>query len=476
MSNQKTIVWFRKDLRLSDNPALTEALKNGEIIPIFILDEQGAGDFKMGQSSRWWLHKSLESLSEDLDGHLQIFQGDSLKIIRTIIDQTGATSIYWNRCYEPWAIARDTKIKKTLLDDGINAQSFNGSLLWEPHEILKSDGTPYKVFTPFFKNGCLKAQAPREIIAKPKKIEIFKRKLGKTLNDLDLFDKECDKRLGKYWQPGEKDAMHLLKKFIEYGLAEYKEGRNFPEKEVTSKLSASLHFGEISPNQMWYLVQDLGYDYANRENIQTFLTELGWREFAYNVLFFNPDMPRKNLDTKFDKVSWSYDKKLLKIWTEGQTGYPIIDAAMRELYQTGFMHNRMRMVVASFLIKNLMIHWHAGEDWFWDLLVDADVASNSFNWQWVAGCGYDAAPYFRIFNPILQAKKFDAQAEYIKKWVPELSKLPLKYIFEPYKAPIDVLDRAGIVLGTTYPKPIIDVQLSAKHALEVFKKSFKHSA
>lgn len=475
MGKQKVIVWFRKDLRIFDNPAFSQANEIGQIIPVYILDEYGADDFKMGSSSRWWLYQSLQSLSKSLDGHLQFFKGHSLEILETIIKKTGATSVYWNRCYEPWAIARDTKIKKELLDKGIDVQSFNGTLLWEPHEVLKSDGTPYKVFTPFFKNGCLKSQAPREVIPTPRNLEIFKKNLGIDIDDLKLFDQQTDKRLSKYWQPGEKEAMSFLKKFIKHGLADYKKGRDFPEKEVTSRLSPYLHFGEISPNQMWYLVQDLGYDHASRENIQTFLTELGWREFAYNVLFFNPDLPRKNLDKKFDKVPWSYDKKHLVAWHQGQTGYPIIDAAMRELQETGLMHNRMRMVTASFLVKNLMIHWHHGEDWFWDLLVDADLASNSFNWQWVAGCGYDAAPYFRIFNPILQAKKFDLKAEYIKRFVPELAKLPLKYIFEPYKAPKVILDEAGIILGKNYPNPIVDVKISAKSALEMFKKSFKHS-
>ncbi len=475
MNKQKVIVWFRKDLRISDNPAFSQANQVGQIIPVYILDEHGADDFKMGISSRWWLHESLQSLSKSLDGNLQVFKGHSLEILEMIIKKTGATAVYWNRCYEPWTIARDTKIKKSLLGQDIDAQSFNASLLWEPHEIVKSDGTPYKVFTPFFKNGCLKAPAPREIISTPRNMDIFKKNLGVDIDDLKLLDKQVDKRLANYWKPGEKRAIELLKKFIKDGLSDYKEGRNFPEREVTSRLSPYLHFGEISPNQMWYLVQDLGYEHASRENVQTFLTELGWREFAYNVLYFNPDVPRKNLDKKFDKVSWHYDKKHLEAWTQGQTGYPIIDAAMRELQETGFMHNRMRMVVASFLVKNLMIHWHHGEDLFWDLLVDADLASNSFNWQWVAGSGYDAAPYFRIFNPILQAKKFDAQAEYIKRWVPELAKLPLKNIFEPYLAPAIILESSGVVLGKNYPKPIIDIKKSSKDALEMFKKSFKGS-
>jgi deoxyribodipyrimidine photo-lyase len=473
MSQEKIIVWFRKDLRISDNPALNHAIKKGKIIPIYILDQEGSGDFKMGKSSCWWLHRSLKSLSKSLDGHLQIFKGKSEKILEKVIEETGATGVYWNICYEPWALDRDKKIEKKLIDQKIEIQIFNASLLWDPSQLVKDDGTPYKVFTPFFKNSCLKSQAPREIIAKSKNIDFVTTKMGIDIDDLDLLDKQVDERLSRHWQPGEDQAMNRLKHFIKNGLADYKIGRDFPEREVTSKLSPHLHFGEISPHQMWYLAQDVGHEYASRENIQTFLKELCWREFAYNVLYFNPTMPRKNLDAKFDEVPWGYNKKYFDAWTQGLTGYPIIDAAMRELYQTGFMHNRMRMVTASFLIKNLMIHWHKGEDWFWDYLVDADLASNSFNWQWVAGCGYDAAPYFRIFNPLLQAKKFDSKAEYIKKWVPELSKLPLKYIFEPDKTPQIILESSGVILGKNYPYPIIDVKKSAKVALEIFKKTFK---
>ncbi len=473
MSQEKTVVWFKKDLRITDNPALNEAIKKGKIIPIYIFDESGADDFKMGKSSIWWLHQSLKSLSKSLDGHLQIFKGNSQKILQEVIKKTDATAVYWNICYEPWLLERDKKIEKSLKEQNVEVQVFNARLLWHPQEIVKKDGTPYKVFTPFFKNGCLKADAPREIISKPKNMNLFNKKIGNKLDDLDLFDKKIDEKLSKYWQPGEEYAMKRLKYFIGHGLQDYKRGRDFPALEVTSKLSPYLQFGEISPNQIWYLVQDLGHEFASRDNVQTFLKEICWREFAHNVLYFKPDMPRENLDKKFNKVPWGYNKKDLQAWTEGQTGYPIIDAAMRELSETGFMHNRMRMVVASFLVKNLMIHWHKGEDWFWDLLVDADLASNSFNWQWVAGCGYDAAPYFRIFNPVLQAKKFDSKAEYIKKWVPELSKLPLKYIFEPYKAPDSILEDAGVLLGKNYPKPIVDIKKTSKMALETFKKSFK---
>jgi deoxyribodipyrimidine photo-lyase len=473
MSQEKTIVWFKKDLRITDNPALSQAIKKGKIIPIYIFDESGAGDFKMGKSSIWWLHQSLKSLSKSLEGDLQIFKGNSQKILQEVIQKTDATGVYWNICYEPWLLERDKKIEKSLKEQNVEVQTFNATLLWHPQEIVKKDGTPYKVFTPFFKNGCLKIDPPREIISKTKNMDLLNKKIGIKIDDLDLFDKKTDEKLSKYWQPGEEYAMKRLKYFIKHGLEDYKRGRDFPALEVTSRLSPHLQFGEISPNQMWYLAKDLGYELATKDNVQTFLKEICWREFAYNVLYFKPDMPRENLDKKFNKVPWGYDKKDLQAWTEGQTGYPIIDAAMRELFQTGFMHNRMRMVVASFLVKNLMIHWHKGEDWFWDLLVDADLASNSFNWQWVAGCGYDAAPYFRIFNPVLQAKKFDSKAEYIKKWVPELSKLPLKYIFEPYKAPSSILQEAGIYLGKHYPKPIIDIKKTSKLALETFKKSFK---
>lgn len=468
--DKKIIVWFRFDLRLADNPSLHAAVHAGKIIPIYILDEFDAGDFKMGSSSRWWLHQSLQALSDSLDGALLFYKGHALTVLEQIIEEHQATGVYWNRCYEPWAIARDTKIKATLLERGLDAQSFNGSLLWEPHEVVKNDGTPYKVFTAFFNNGCMTAKTPREPLPAPK-LNLNNHKHTTSVDQLGLkIDPVHAANLATYWTPGEKNSMKRLKYFVENNLSDYKIGRDFPAKESVSRLSPHLRFGEISPNQVWSMIQNVGYDFATRENVQHFLKELGWREFAYNVLFYNPTVARENLQKKFDNFGWRDNQSDLKAWQSGMTGYPIVDAAMRELAQTGYMHNRMRMVVGSFLIKNLMIHWHKGEEWFWDLLVDADFASNSFSWQWVAGCGYDAAPYFRIFNPITQGEKFDPNGIYTRSWVPEVAALPDAYLFEPWKAPESVLRQAKIVLGKTYPKPIVDLGESRNRALAEFKK------
>lgn len=471
MSDKKIIVWFRSDLRLADNPALHAAAQQGKILPVYILDEYEAGDFKMGFASRWWLHHSLKDLSQSLDGALQIYQGHALSILKKLIKETAAEALYFNRCYEPWAIQRDAHITKQLIEHGVEIETFNASLLWEPQDIIKNDGTSYKVFSAFFKSACLSDHGPRAVVPAPKSIQLVKIKHTTTINDLELLQKDVDSdRFKDYWVPGEKNAMKRLKYFIEDCLENYKVGRDFPAQESVSRLSPYLRFGEISPNQIWSMIQDIGYDFATRENVQHFLKELGWREFSYNVLFYKPSMPRLNLQPKFNHFEWRYDESDLKAWQMGRTGYPLVDAAMRELWNTGYMHNRMRMVVASFLIKNLMIHWHKGEDWFWHLLVDADLASNSFNWQWVAGCGYDAAPFFRIFNPTLQGKKFDAKGAYTRHWVPELSKLPDKYLFEPWKASELVLTQAGIALGDTYPNKIVEISASRVRALKSFKK------
>ncbi len=471
MNEQKIIVWFRQDLRLADNPALHEAIKVGKIIPVFILDQDGAKNFAIGDASRWWLHESLQSLKHDLKGHLIIAEGDSLKILKQLIKKYQATAVYWNRCYQPWAIERDQQIKKELLSDGIDTQSFNGSLLWEPQDVVKSDGTAYKVFTAFYKNGCLKAQAPREILAKPRTLKFEKMVKIENLDGLGLLKKnDAVQRFEKHWKPTEQQAHKLLQDFIKNTLSGYKTGRDFPVLQQTSRLSPYLQFGQISPHQVWWAVKDQGYEYASRVDVQHFLTELVWREFSYNVLFHAPTVTHKNLQKKFDHLIWRSSKSDLESWQQGLTGYPLVDAGMRELWQTGYMHNRVRMVVASFLIKNLRIDWREGEAWFWDLLVDADLASNSFNWQWVAGFGYDAAPYFRIFNPTTQGKKFDKHGEYVKHWVPELKNMPDKYLYEPWLAPLEILKKAKVVLEKNYPKPIVDLKISRQQALDNFKK------
>lgn len=464
------IVWFYKDLRLHDNPALSAATKAGKIIPIYILDEAGAGEFKIGLGSRWWLHHSLQSLSSQLDNGLQVYHGDSEKTLQKLIKKYEVSQVYWNNRYEPWVMQRDVKIKKNLTKLGIEVHTFHANLLWDPEVIVKKDGTAYKVFSAFFKKGCLSAQQSSEVLAKPS-FKLAKISKMNNFNFLGLLDKNTQKHsFQKYWQPGELQAVKCLLKFIKHGLRDYKKGRDFPGLEVTSRLSPYLAFGEISPNKIWWDVQDKGYDFATRDNVQFFLKELVWREFAHNVLFYNPHMPEQNLHAKFDKFPWKHNASTLQAWQYGLTGYPIVDAGMRELLATGFMHNRVRMIVASFLIKNLLIDWRKGHAWFWELLVDADLASNSFNWQWVAGSGYDAAPYFRIFNPVLQAKKFDPKGDYVRKWVPELSKLPTKYIFEPYKVDVQYLQGFGVTLGKNYPKPIVDLSISRKQALANFKK------
>jgi len=471
MQDKKIIVWFRADLRLKDNPALHHAVSQGAIIPVFIFDEQGAGDFSIGDGSKWWLHHSLAALSDSLDGKLQLYRGTTAVVLEKLIKQFDVSSVYWNRCYEPWVTERDAQISKKLLEQGIDVQTFNGSLLWEPQEILKSDGTPYKVFTAFFKRCTGISGDLRIVISKPTKIKFVPVKHATSVEDLQLLHHNpVAGRFDNYWTPGELQAHKILQKFIEYHLKNYKIGRDFPAQESVSLLSPYLHFGEISPVQIWDKIKDIGHEYASRDNVEHFLKELAWREFAYHVLYHQPTMPRKNLQHKFDHFPWRYDKDDLQAWQLGMTGYPVVDAAMRELFNTGYMHNRMRMVVASFLIKNLMINWHQGEDWFWQLLVDADLASNSFNWQWVAGSGYDAAPYFRVFNPTAQGKKFDKNGEYTRRWLPELAKLPDKYLFEPWLAPENVLREASIVLGSTYPKPMVDIAKSRTRTLGAFNK------
>ncbi len=473
MSDKKIIVLFRQDLRLQDNPALHAAVLTGSIIPVYILDEDKADHFTMGQSSRWWLHHSLKSLSQSLKGKLLFYQGNTEHILKKLIKKYGVDAVYLNACYQPFMIDRDKHLVKILKQDAVEVELFADNLLWQPGSIVKSDQTFYKVFTAFYK-ACLKEQKNiRPILKKLSKIEYVKTKNETKLDDLQLLDSKKEYNLKNYWIPGELQALKKLKYFLEHNLKNYKKGRDFVALKVVSGLSAYLHFGEISVQEVWHKIHTDGLDYASRENVACFLKELVWREFSAHVLFANQTMPTKNLNTKFNNFSWYGNSTHLKAWQQGETGYPIVDAAMKELLNTGSMHNRMRMVVASFLIKNLLIDWRKGQDWFWDLLVDADLASNSFNWQWVAGCGYDAAPFFRIFNPILQAKKFDPEGIYTKHWIPELAKLPIKYLQEPYKAPEDVLKKAGIVLGKTYPKPIVDIATSYRRALDTYKNITK---
>lgn len=482
-SSATSLVWFRQDLRLSDNPALQAACQQGHIIPVYILDDAHAADWRMGGASRWWLHHSLQTLSDSLNHKLLVLSGDALEILPVLARQLGVAQVVWNRCYEPWRIKRDSQLKTALQDQGITVRSFNASLLWEPWQVLKEDNTPYKVFTPFYRKGCKRAGEPPQPSGKPASMncrtlpdEEFR---GHRLADLQgpdgiaalslLPSIPWDSTMRETWQPGEDAAQTRLSEFLETGLDDYQEGRNFPARPNVSRLSPYLHFGEISPRQVWHQACASALAQNQDKQLDTFLSELGWREFSYSLLYHNPDLPEQPIQQKFANFPWQQDKEALRAWQQGQTGYPLVDAGMRELWQTGYMHNRVRMVVGSFLVKNLRQHWHHGEAWFWDCLVDADLASNSASWQWIAGCGADAAPYFRVFNPVTQSEKFDRQAEYIRRFVPELAALPDKYIHAPFAAPANVLQQAGIVLGRDYPEPVVDLKTSREDALAAFK-------
>ena len=478
MSDPTFIHWFRQDLRLADNPALNAAANKGSVLPIYILDDQNSGNNRMGEASRWWLHCSLLELDKSLNGNLCIFKGDPKKIIAELATAINATGIFWNRCYEPWRISRDKLIKADLIAKGINVESYNGSLLWEPWDVLKTDNTPYKVFTPFYRKGCLNARSPRQPLPIPKNLRT------KNINDFDLrlkftFEsglehlnllptKGWHHSLEKNWSIGEKSAQTRLKNFLATGIYNYKDGRNFPSKPNVSRLSGHLHWGEISPNSIWHAAKEIK---KPEKSIDHFLSELGWREFSHSLLFHFPNLPTECLQHKFNNFPWEQNPIALEKWQKGKTGYPIVDAGMRELWQTGYMHNRVRMIVGSFLVKNLLIHWHHGEAWFWDTLIDADLANNSASWQWIAGCGADAAPYFRIFNPITQSERFDPEGIYIRNYIPELKKLPNKYLFAPWEAPSSVLSDAGILIGENYPKPICDLKKSRESALAAFSQT-----
>ena len=426
----------------------------------------------MGGASRWWLHHALESLNESLQGKLNLFRGDPLPILSRLAKQYSAARVVWNRCYEPWRIARDSKIKTALQALGTEVESFNGALLWEPWQVLKKDKSPYKVFTPYYRRGCLSSSAPRRPLEVPANIRWLPLSdESLSLDSLGLLPNiPWDKDMRTIWQINENAAQERLDRFIMSELEDYRDGRNYPDKANVSRLSAYLHFGQISPNSAWHRVSDAAPMIKNEASIDTFLSELGWREFSHYLLYHFPQLPRENLQSRFNVFPWSADTDdHLQAWQQGRTGYPLVDAGMRELYSTGYMHNRVRMVVGSFLVKNLLIHWHRGEEWFWDCLVDADLAANSASWQWIAGCGADAAPFFRIFNPITQSEKFDKQGEYIRRYVPELAAMPSKYIHAPWQAPAEVLESADVVIGANYPAPIVDIKESRERALAAFK-------
>jgi deoxyribodipyrimidine photo-lyase len=467
------ILWLRQDLRLSDNPALYYAAKDDSPLIIVYIHDSSQQAWSMGKASKWWLHQSLIALDASLKKRYQLpllfLQGDPLTVLNRLIQQTNAKAVFCNMCFEPHLFKRDIQIESALAAQNIALHKYNASLLLAPWLYHNQAKKPFKVFTPFWKS--LQKRMLREIYPIPKSLISYKVE-GCLLEDFQLLSSvPWYEKLEKYWQPGEKSAKQKLKSFL-YGHAKnYALKRDLPGFEGTSKLSPHLHFGEIGPIQVWHAVQYfLEENPSQSTSLLKFLSELAWREFAYHLLHYHPAIPDEPFKPAFNQLPWENSSAFLKKWQQGQTGYPIVDAGMKELWETGWMHNRVRMIVASFLTKHLLQPWQKGEAWFWDTLVDADLANNAVSWQWVAGCGPDAAPYFRIFNPVLQGEKFDAEGAYIKKWLPALKHLSPEYIHAPWEAPAECLVQAGIILGKTYPYPMIDHAQARNRVLENVKR------
>ena len=469
-----SVVWFRLDLRLSDNVALAAAVEQGApIVPVFIHAPEEEDPWSPGAASNWWLHQSLHSLAallRKLGSQLIIRRGPTRETLQALAKETGATAVYWNRRYEPAVIARDTTIKNSLLAAGIGVESFNAALLYEPWTIQNQSGKPFRVFTPFWRH-CLAQPAPPAPRPAPPKL-IAPKKWPNTLNiaALELTPKiNWANGLATSWTPGEVGAQVQLKRFLHAAHDGYAEQRNRPDLIGTSRLSPHLHFGEISPRQIWQALHQEAETRGNTDwQASQFLTEVGWREFAHHLLYHFPRTPTVPLRTDFNQFPWRKDAAFRAAWQKGITGYPIVDAGMRELWATGWMHNRVRMIVASFLVKDLLLSWTEGARWFWDTLVDADLAQNTLGWQWTAGCGADAAPFFRVFNPVTQGEKFDPLGNYVRRWCPELANLPDTWLHQPWQAPPETLARAGIVIGRDYPEPIVNHAIAREVALEAF--------
>jgi deoxyribodipyrimidine photo-lyase len=473
------IVWFRRDLRLSDNLALHEAAaRHARVLPVFIWSPDEEAPWAPGAASRWWLHHSLRALSAALEtagAPLLIAAGSALDTLRGLARASGARAVYWNRLYEPALIARDRAVKDALRADGLEAESFNGALLVEPWEIKTGDGGPYRVFTPFWRAASARLGTLPAPLPAPSHLQApAKQPPQLPLDALELLPKiPWDQGFRARWQPGEKGAHRQLDCFCDTAAAAYKDRRDEPAVEATSRLSPALHFGEIGPRQIvWRLRRAVAESSQCEVGVAAYLRELGWREFAHHLLFHFPQTPELPLDEKFTAFPWRKPRDYaadLRAWQHGRTGIPIVDAGLRELWRTGWMHNRVRMLVASLLTKNLLIPWQEGARWFWDTLVDANLANNTLGWQWTAGCGADAAPYFRIFNPALQSAKFDAHGAYIRRWIPELGRLPDGALHAPERAGAGALAMAGVRLGIDYPLPIVDLTVSRRQALQAYE-------
>jgi deoxyribodipyrimidine photo-lyase len=476
MTEATALVWFRRDLRLADNPALHGALASAaHVVCLYVHAPDEEGTWRPGAASHWWLHHGLAALDASLREHgtsLVLRRGPTLRALVEVARACGASAIHWNRLYEPALVERDTGIKAELRRQGFACHSHNAALLLEPWDLRTAQGGPYRVFTPFWRA----AQAPLAALPPvlPAPAAIPAPRVGPpslALADLGLLPRvRWDAGMAAHWQPGEHGALARLAEFCADGVSSYDEGRNRPDLAGSSRLSPHLHFGEVGPRQCFAAARAALADAAPAATRagESFLRELGWREFAHHLLHHFPHTTGHPLDERFERFPWLPDDAVRAAWQRGRTGYPLVDAGMRELWHTGWMHNRVRMVAASLLTKNLGQHWLEGARWFWDTLVDADLASNTLGWQWTAGCGADAAPYFRIFNPVLQAERHDPGRAYLRRWLPELARLPDGWIHRPWQAPQQVLAEAGVRLGVDYPAPVVDFPASRQRALDAY--------
>ena len=463
-----TVVWLRRDLRLADNPALAAALSSHQPVTLLFIDDS---DEHLGSAEKVWLYHSLRSFSARvarLGGAVILRRGDPRHVLPEICVSTDAKEVFWNRRYEPRTLRVDSELKVHLETLGVRVSTFSGNVLIEPWKIATQSKTPFQVYTPFWKQLRSKIEISTLSLA-PLDLTLAASTLpSEDLDTLGLLPSvRWDGALCEHWEIGEEAALERLRRFVDSPIRGYDETRNLPGTEGTSRLSPHLHFGEVSAQRVWHTVAETAKVGAGTE---TFLKEIAWRDFAHHLLFHFPQTLTEPLRVKFRSFPWVQNHDHFRSWTRGLTGYPIVDAGMRELWSTGWMHNRVRMIVASFLVKHLLIDWRKGAEWFFDTLVDADLASNTLGWQWTAGCGADAAPYFRVFNPTLQGEKFDAKGAYVRQWVPELRALPDRWIHRPWLAPDSVRNDCGLVLGRDYPFPIVDHQEARERALDAFEE------
>ena len=463
------IFWIREDFRIENNPALSFATQNHDnVIALYIYNNNDFDNKREAQ--KWWVYKSLETLKKELSDYkinLEIVKGDQLEIFSKF-NKKDKLSVYWNKIYEPDVIAKGKKIRDLFIKNEINYKYFKGNILNEFQEITKNDGTPFKVFTPFWRNAeqvYLNQPPSKNYIVKKKikKITYFK----KCIEPIDILPKKnWFKKFEKYWKVSENDSKKILKNLIENKIKDYGTSRDIPSIEGTSKLSPYIKHGQIHVGSIWKKCSEIK---SKGIGYRKYINELGWREFSHSLINYFPEFLKGNFRKEFDKFPWAKNEKFLKAWKRGMTGYPIVDAGMRELYETGWMHNRIRMVVGSFLVKHLRINWTEGEKHFRNCLLDFNKANNVAQWQWVAGCGADAAPYFRIFNPILQGEKFDKEGNYVKKWVPELKNVPNKFIHKPWEMELKYQEAIKTIIGKDYPGPIVVHEKARAAALEAFQ-------